>query len=111
MAAIPRVLGSALFRVHIENGLTVALGVGLTGLAAGLLWDFDAAVAAATGAVAVSVSDARDPLPQKPWILALAVLVTLLFAGLALSAPFAPGSFIAVVIFTGLWTGLVSAYG
>ena len=57
---------------HIENGLSVALGVGLTGLLVGGAAGFAAAVAAATGAVAVSVSDQPDPLRQKPWVLGFA---------------------------------------
>jgi len=41
--------------------LSVALGVGLTGLCVGGALGFDAAVAAATGAVCVSISDQPDP--------------------------------------------------
>lgn len=103
----------ALFRVHIENGLSVAAGVGLTGLLADWSLGFDAAVAAATGAVAISVSDQPDPLRQKPWILGWALLIGLVFSALTIFTPFwgAPFSFIAVVALTGLWTGLISAYG
>ena len=74
MANIPRALSLAVFRVHIENGLSVAVGVGLTGLIVGWAWGFDAAVAAASGAVAVSLSDQPDPLSQKPWVLGFALL-------------------------------------
>src|SRR5579872_93769 len=111
MANIPRILSLAVFRVHIENGLSVAAGVGLTGLAVGWLAGFDAAVAAATGAVAVSISDQHDPLSQKPWVLGFALLAAVSFTALSSFARFAPGGFLALTAFTGLWTGLVSAYG
>lgn len=109
----PRHWALALFRVHIENGLSVATGVGLTGLLAGWALGFDAAIAAASGAVAISVSDQPDPLRQKPWVLGWALLIGLVFSSLALFTPFwlAPYSFIAVVVLTGLWTGVISAYG
>ncbi|HEX4105095.1 MAG TPA: FUSC family membrane protein [Rhizomicrobium sp.] len=113
MAKFPRVAALALFRVHIENGLSVATGVGLTGLLAGGTLGFNAAVAAASGAVAISVSDQPDPLRQKPWVLGWALLIGLVFSALAVFTPFwlAPYSFIAVVVATGIWTGVISAYG
>jgi uncharacterized membrane protein YccC len=113
MAKFPRTAALALFRVHIENGLSVAAGVGLTGLLAGWALGFDAAVAAASGAVAISVSDQPDPLRQKPWVLGWSLLIGLVFSSLAVFAPFwlAPYSFIAVVAATGIWTGVISAYG
>src|SRR5579872_1075972 len=111
MANIPRALSLAVFRVHIENGLSVAVGVGLTGLVVGWAWGFDAAVAAATGAVAVSISDQPDPLSQKPWVLGFALLAACTFTALSSFARFVPGGFLAATVFTGLWTGLVSAYG
>ncbi len=106
-----RNLALAVFRVHIENGVSVALGVGLTGLVVGWGGGFAAAVAAATGAVAVSVSDQPDPLRQKPWILGFALVLAIAFTALASFARFYPFSFIAATGFTGLFTGLISAYG
>ena len=113
MANIPRAAALAMFRIHIENGLSVAAGVGLTGLLAGSVLGFDAAVAAATGAVCVSISDQPDPLRQKPWILGWALTIAVGFAALTAFAQFwfPPYGFIAVVVLTGLWTGLISAYG
>ena len=111
ISASPRRLALAVFRVHIENGLSVALGVGLTGLAVGWGGGFAAAVAAATGAVAVSVSDQPDPLRQKPWILGFALALTIAFSALSSFARFWPLTFIAATAFTGLFTGLISAYG
>lgn len=101
----------AVFRVHLENGLSVALGVGLTGLAVGWAFGFTAAVAAAMGAVAASISDQPDPLTQKPWVLGFAFALTVSFTALAAFAGLNPWTFIAATIFTGLFTGLISAYG
>ncbi len=111
ISGTPRNLALAVFRVHIENGLSVALGVGLTGLLVGWGGGFAAAVAAATGAVAVSISDQPDPLRQKPWVLGFALALTIAFTALSSFARFYPFTFIAATAFTGLFTGLISAYG
>ncbi len=113
MANIPRAAALAMFRIHIENGLSVAAGVGLTGALAGWVLGFDAAIAAATGAVCVSISDQPDPLRLKPWILGWALVIAVFFTALTAFSQFwrPPYGFIAVVAFTGLWTGLISAYG
>ncbi len=108
---VSRTLALAVFRVHIENGFSVALGVGLTGIAVGGVGGFTAAVAAGTGAMVVSLSDHPDPLHQKPWILAFALALTIGFTALASFAGLYPPAFIAATAFTGLFTGLVSAYG
>jgi len=107
----PRRLALAVFRIHVENGLSVALGVGLTGLCVGGMVGFPAAVAASMGAVAASVSDQPDPLRQKPWILSFAFGLTTLFTALASVAILDRTAFLAATIFTGLFTGLISAYG
>ena len=112
MANFPRAAALVLFRIHIENGLSVAAGVGLTGLLTGWTLGFDAAIAAATGAVCVSISDQPDPLRLKPWILGWALLIAVAFAALTAFAQFwPPYGILALVIFTGLSTGLISAYG
>ncbi|HTM78412.1 MAG TPA: FUSC family membrane protein, partial [Devosia sp.] len=100
----------AVFRAHIENGLSVAIGVGLTGLAAAGL-GFEAAVVAGTGALCVSISDRNDPLHQKLWIMGLAFGWACFFTALSAFAAFSLPAFIAATAFTGLWIGLVSAYG
>src|SRR5580698_2775958 len=82
MANIPRAAALAMFRIHIENGLSVAAGVGLTGALAGWVLGFDAAIAAATGAVCVSISDQPDPLRLKPWILGWALVIAVFFTAL-----------------------------
>src|SRR3569833_932105 len=107
----PSSLALAVFRPHLENGLSVAVGVGLTGLCIGLALDFPAAVAAATGALCVSLPDRNDPLRLKAWLIGFAFLSTVIFTGLSSFARFSTTAFIAATIFTGLWCGLISAYG
>ena len=109
--SLPRPLALAVFRAHIENGLTVAIGVGLTGLVTGWGLGFDAAIAAASGAVCVSISDRTDPLRQKIWIMAMAFLCTVFFTALSDFSRFSTGTFVAATAFVGIWTGLISAYG
>ncbi|HKQ46085.1 MAG TPA: FUSC family membrane protein [Rhizomicrobium sp.] len=111
MAFFPRSLSLAVFRAHIENGLTVAIGVGLTGLVTGWGLDFAAGIAAASGAVCVSVSDRTDPLRQKIWIMGFAFLSASFFTALADFARFDKAAFVIATAFVGLWTGLISAYG
>ena len=116
MAPLPRSLSLhsfslAVFRAHIENGLTVAIGVGLTGLLTGWGLGFDAAIAAASGAVCVSISDRTDPLRQKIWIMGMAFLCTVFFTALSDFARFSTPAFVAATAFIGIWTGLISAYG
>ncbi|HVV28202.1 MAG TPA: FUSC family membrane protein [Rhizomicrobium sp.] len=111
MAALPRSFSLAVFRAHLENGFSVAVGVGLTGLGMGSGLGFPAAIAAATGAVCVSISDRADPLRQKAWVMGFAFLGACFFTALSSFTRFSTPAFIAAIAFTGLWTGLISAYG
>ena len=116
MATLPRSLSLhavslAVFRAHIENGINVAVGVGLTGMAVGLALGFDAGIAAASGAVCVSVSDRTDPLRRKMWIMGFAFLCAAFFTALSDFSRFSTPAFILATAFIGLWTGLISAYG
>ena len=111
MPSFPRSVSLAVFRAHIENGLTVAIGVGLTGLLVGSGLGFAAAVAAGSGALCVSIADRTDPLSQKLRIMALAFVSTCLFTALSSFAHFSTPAFIGAVAFVGLWAGLISAYG
>ena len=111
MAPLPRTVSLAVFRAHIENGLSVAIGVGLTGLAIGAALGFEPAITAATGAVCVSISDRTDPLRLKFWIMGFALLATAFFTGLSSFAHFSVPAFVAATAFVGIWTGLISAYG
>src|ERR1700722_5582450 len=110
MAILSRSLSLAIFRAHIENGLSVAIGVGLTGLTLGAGLGFPAGVAAGSAALCVSISDRTDPLRQKGWIMGLAFLSTVFFTALSSFARFSTPAFIVATAFTGLWAGLISAY-
>jgi uncharacterized membrane protein YccC len=107
----PRQVSLAVFRVHIENGLAVAAGVGLTGLAVGLPLGLQAGMAAMAGSICVSITDQPDPLRQKPWLIGFALLSACFFTALSSAAQFDDIAFLAATAFTGLWTGLISAYG
>src|SRR5471030_2438804 len=111
MASFPRSVSLAVFRAHIENGLTVAIGVGLTGVTIGWALGFPAAIAAASGAVCVSISDRTDPLRQKTWIMGFAFLSTVFFTRLSAFSRFSTPAFIIATAFVGLWAGLISVYG
>ncbi|MBW8707956.1 MAG: FUSC family protein [Alphaproteobacteria bacterium] len=111
MASFPRSVSLAVFRAHIENGLSVAVGVGLTGVTLGWALGFNAAVTAASGAVCVSISDRTDPLRLKAWFMGFALLSTVFFTGLSGFARFDTTAFILATAFVGLWAGLISAYG
>ena len=111
MADLSRSISLAIFRAHIENGLSVAIGVGLTGVTLGVGLGLPAAVAAGSAALCVSISDRTDPLRQKGWIMGLAFLATIFFTALSSFARFSTPAFIAATVFTGLWAGLISAYG
>src|SRR5579859_7706783 len=110
-AALPRAVRLGLFRIHVDNGLSVAAGLALVGVGFGLAFGLPVAVAAGAGAVCVSVVDQPDPLPRKPWILAGA-LAPITLANLAATlARGEPGSLLAGTALVGLWTGLISVYG
>jgi uncharacterized membrane protein YccC len=111
MADLSRSISLAIFRAHIENGVSVAIGVGLTGLTLGFGMGFPAAVAAGSAALCVSISDRTDPLRQKTWIMGFALLSTIFFTALSSFARFSTPAFIAATAFVGLWAGLISAYG
>ncbi|MBB4196491.1 hypothetical protein CCR94_19810 [Rhodoblastus sphagnicola] len=108
---IPPSLFKYLLGQHILNGYAVALGVLLVGLAFGLLAGFDAALAAASGALCVSVGDTPSPLSAKIRILpvcwcsavASALLTALADGSVALEA--------SAVIVIGFVAGLQIAWG
>src|SRR6478609_7135375 len=111
MLNFPRQWSLAVFRIHLENGLAVATGVGLTGLAAGAALGFHAALAAMAGAICVSITDQPDPLRQKPWLIGFGLASACFFTALSSAAQFSQIAFLAATAFTGLWTGLISVYG
>ena len=111
MATLPRSVSLAVFRAHIQNGLSVAIGVGLTGVSIGWALGFSAGIAAASGAVCTSIADRTDPLRQKAWIMGFAFLSTVFFTGLSAFSRFSTPAFLIATAFVGLWAGLISAYG
>jgi uncharacterized membrane protein YccC len=111
MAILSRSISLAIFRAHIENGLSVAIGVGLTGVTLGAGLGFPAGVAAGSAALCVSISDRVDPLRQKGWIMGLAFACTVIFTALSSFARFSTLAFIIATAIVGLYAGLISAYG
>jgi uncharacterized membrane protein YccC len=110
-STLSRRLGLALFRLHIENGITVALGMAVVGV--GFLYGFGLSVTvlAYTGAVCASVVDQPARLSIKPPLFAGTVLSTSvisLLAGLVQSTPAALG---ALIVFVSFATALISVYG
>ena len=104
-------LGAGLFRLHIENGLSVSLCTALVGLGTAALFDRSLAVLAVTGALCASVVDQPGPAPIKARMFAASVCgSTLLTVLTILSAdhPWALGLVVAGLSFA---SGLVSAYG
>jgi uncharacterized membrane protein YccC len=108
---IPRRLGVGLFRIHIENGMAVSLGMAVVGLGTALFFGRDVAIQAAMGALCASVVDQPGPQAIKTKMFALAIggttALTVLTI-LALDAPWRMGLLVAAMSFV---TGLISAYG
>ena len=73
LAAVPRQLGLALFRIHIENGAFVSLGMAAVGVGMALVFGRSFALLAATGALCTSIVDQPGPLPVKVRMFSLAV--------------------------------------
>jgi uncharacterized membrane protein YccC len=111
LAAVPRRLGLALFRNHIENGAFVSLGMAVVGLGMALLFGRNVAVLAATGALCASIVDRPGPLEVKARMYALATAGATLLTILTILADghvVLMGLVVAGMSFT---TGMISAYG
>src|SRR5580698_1381961 len=111
MTGLLHTLRRALVRPHIENGVSVAVVVSLSGLAMGSRFGLAGAIAAATGALCVSVSDQPDPLKEKPRWLTGAWLMAVVATLIALAAKTSPWIMAPATAGCGLWAGLISAYG
>lgn len=111
MSSVSRFLHPLFYRPHIENGFSVAAGVTLAGAAAGLPFGLAAGIAAATGALCVSIADQPDPLAEKPRVLLAALAMATVATLATLLAKDALWSLFAVTASAGLWAGLISAYG
>jgi uncharacterized membrane protein YccC len=111
MDALLRFLHPLFYRPHLENGFSVAAGVALAGVAAGVPLGLGAGIAAATGALCVSIADQPDALSDKPRALAAAAVMAVVSTALTLVAKYHAWSLFAMVAATALWAGLISAYG
>ncbi len=108
---IPRRLGVALFRIHIENGAAVSLGIAVVGLGAALLFGRDVAYQAATAALCASVVDQPGPLVTKMRMFAMAIGGTTILTALTILAagsPWLMGPLVAAMSFS---TAMISSYG
>jgi uncharacterized membrane protein YccC len=108
---IPYRLGAALFRIHIENGVFVSLGMAVVGLGTALAFGRDIAVLAATGALCASVVDQPGPLMVKARMLGLAILGTAALTVATIFSAASPWLMGLVVAAMSFVSGLISAYG
>jgi uncharacterized membrane protein YccC len=100
-----------MFGHHILNGLVVAVGVFLVGLIGTAAFGFLPGMAAASGALCVSIGDTSTPFAAKLRILPLAWICS---AAAALATALAGGEPLlegAVVVLTGFAAGLLIALG
>jgi uncharacterized membrane protein YccC len=106
-----RRLGLALFRLHIENGIAVALGMLVVG--AGFYWRYGLSVTvlAYTGALCASIVDQPSRYSIKPPVFLAAVLstTTISFLGAVLGGS-VPGLGLLVLVLS-FTAALISAYG
>ncbi|MDE2494582.1 MAG: FUSC family protein [Alphaproteobacteria bacterium] len=108
---IPRRLGVALFRLHIENGIFVALGMAVVALGAAPFFGRGVTVLVATGALCASVVDLPGQIAIKARMFALAIGGTTVLTLATLLAHGTPWATLAVVAAMSFATGLISAYG
>ncbi len=111
LASVPRRLGRALFRNHIENGAFVSLGMAVVGVGMALAFGRNVAILAATGALCASIVDRPGPLPVKARMYALATAGATLLTVLTILADghiVLMGLIVAGMSFV---TGLITAYG
>jgi len=111
LAAVPRRLAIALFRIHFENGLFVSLGMAVVGIGMAPAFGRDVAVLAATGALCTSIVDQPGPLAVKARMMALAAAGATLLTILTILANghvLLMGMVVAAMSFV---SGLISAYG
>jgi uncharacterized membrane protein YccC len=111
LAAVPRRLGLNLFRMHIENGVFVSLGMAAVGGAFALAFGRTDAVLAASGALCASIVDRPGPLPVKARMFTLAVAGATTLAFLTMASNGRPVMMGLLVAAMSVVSGLVSAYG
>jgi uncharacterized membrane protein YccC len=106
-----RRLGFALFRLHVENGIAVAMGMLVVGAAFYVTTGLATMVLAYTGALCASIVDQPSRFSIKPPILTGAVAATSLvtfLASLTAASPLLFGTLVAAISFC---AALISAYG
>ncbi|MDE2265935.1 MAG: FUSC family protein [Alphaproteobacteria bacterium] len=108
---IPRRLGLGLFRLHIENGIFVALGMAMVAIGGAPLFGRGVAVLAATGALCASVVDLPGQIAIKARMFALAIGGTTVLTLATLLAQGTPWAMLSVVAAMSFVTGLITAYG
>ena len=111
LARLPQSISLAVFRLHIENGITVAIGIAAIGAGFYGAFGLHPAVAAATGALINSIVDRPEPLARKPVTMARAVVPAIAVTFLTLLADGSPLALLAVTALVGLSAGMLSAYG
>lgn len=112
--ALPKMsapLGAGLFRLHIENGLSVSFCTAVTGLGTAAFFGSTLAVLAATGALCASVVDLPGPPAIRARLFATAVGGSTLLTVLTILCAGRPIALAAVVAGMSFTTGLISAYG
>lgn len=106
-----RRIGFALFRLHVDNGIAVALGMLVVGAGFYAAFGLAVTVLAYTGALCASIVDQPGRLSLKPPIFAGAVLagsLTLFLAALTGTSPVLFSVLVAAISFV---AALISAYG
>jgi hypothetical protein len=101
MATVPRSVSLAVFRAHIENGLSVAIGVGVTGLGAGWRWASMPASRPPPARCVFPSATAPIPCARKSGSWDFAFLSACFFTALSSFSRFHPPVFLAAVAFTG----------
>jgi uncharacterized membrane protein YccC len=104
-------LGAGLFRLHIENGLSVSFCMAVVGVGTAALFGSSLAVLAATGALCASVVDLPGPAAIRARLFATAVGGSTLLTVLTILCADRPLALALVVAGMSFTTGLISAYG
>lgn len=109
--AFSRRLGLALFRLHIENGVAVALGMAVVGIGFLVSFGLNVTVLAYIGAVCASVVDQPSRLSIKPPLLGGTVLATSVISFLAAMAQSSPVILGILIVGVSFVAALISVYG
>lgn len=108
---LARRLGLALFRLHIENGVAVAVGMLAVGVAFFASFGLSVTISAYIGALCASIVDQPSRFSIKPPVFIGVVVLTSaisLLAAMAGASPILLGVLVAAISFV---TALMSAYG